>query len=126
MLTWIVGRGGLLGSAVMRATGTKFTARPVPWENHDAAADVLDSDLEGFIRAAGNDDWSVIWAAGSGVVGTSTDKLAADTRIVSHLFTRIRDSRPPVGAPYSSRPPQEVSMPGRLIHRSVSRRRYIR
>lgn len=94
MLTWIVGRGGLLGSAVVRATGTKFTARPVPWENHDAAADVLDSDLEGFIRAAGNDDWSVIWAAGSGVVGTSTDKLAADTRIVSHLFTRIRDSRP--------------------------------
>jgi UDP-glucose 4-epimerase len=94
VLTWIVGRGGLLGSAVSRATGPKFTARPVPWENHDAAAEVLDSDLQGFIRAAGNDDWSVIWAAGSGVVGTSADKLAADTRIVSHLLTRMRDSQP--------------------------------
>ncbi len=121
MLTWIVGRGGLLGSAVVRATGTKFTARPVPWENHDAAADVLDSDLEGFIRAAGNDDWSVIWAAGSGVVGTSTDKLAADTRIVSTCLRGSGTRGQPVGAPYSSRPPQEVSMPGRLIHRSVSR-----
>jgi UDP-glucose 4-epimerase len=94
VLTWIVGRGGLLGSAVSRTIGPKFAAKPVPWENHDAAAEVLDSDLEGFIRAAGNDDWSVIWAAGSGVVGTAPDKLAADTRIVSHLLTRMRDSRP--------------------------------
>ena len=94
MLTWIVGRGGLLGSAVSRATGPKFIGLPVPWENHDAAVGVLDSDLERFIRAARNDDWSVIWAAGSGVVGTTADKLAAETRILSHLFTRMRDSRP--------------------------------
>jgi UDP-glucose 4-epimerase len=94
VLTWIVGRGGLLGSAVSRTIGPKFTARPVPWENHGAAAEVLDSDLEEFIRAAGNDDWSVIWAAGSGVVGTAPDKLAAATGIVSHLIRRMRDSRP--------------------------------
>jgi UDP-glucose 4-epimerase len=94
VLTWIVGRGGLLGSAVSRAMGPKFIGLPVPWENHDAAVGVLDSDLRRFIRAARNDDWSVIWAAGSGVVGSTADKLAADTRIMSHLLTRMRDSRP--------------------------------
>jgi UDP-glucose 4-epimerase len=94
VLTWIVGRGGLLGSAVSRAMGPKFIGLPVPWENHDAAVGVLDSDLKRFIRAARNDDWSVIWAAGSGVVGSTADKLAADTRILSHLLTRMRDSRP--------------------------------
>lgn len=94
MLTWIVGRGGLLGSAVSRMTGPKFFGLPVPWANHDAAVGVLDSDLERFIRAARNDDWSVIWAAGSGVVGTTADKLAAETRIMSHLLTRLRDLRP--------------------------------
>ena len=94
MHTWIVGRGGLLGSAVSRATGPKFIGLPVPWENHGAAVGVLDSDLERFIRAARNDDWSVIWAAGSGVVGTTADKLAAETRILSHFVTRMRDSRP--------------------------------
>lgn len=94
MLTWIVGRGGLLGSAVSQAMGPKFIGLPVPWENHDAAVGVLDSDLKRFIRAARNDDWSVIWAAGSGVVGSTADKLAADTRIMSHLLTRMRDSRP--------------------------------
>ncbi len=94
MLTWIVGRGGLLGSAVSRAVGPKFAAVPVPWGNHDASAAVLDSDLERFIGAARNDDWSVIWAAGSAVVGSTADKLAAETRIMSHLVARMRDSRP--------------------------------
>jgi len=89
-----VGRGGLLGSAVSRAIGPKFIALAVPWESHDAAAGVLDSDLKRFIRAARNDDWSVIWAAGSGVVGSTADKLAAETRIMSHLLSRLRDSRP--------------------------------
>lgn len=95
MLSWIVGRGGLLGSAISRSTGPKFEDLPVPWENHDAAVAVLDSDLTRFIRTARNDDWSVIWAAGSGVVGSTADKLAAETRIMSHLITRLRDSRPP-------------------------------
>ena len=94
MLTWIVGRGGLLGSAVSRAMGPTFMERPVPWENHDAAAAVLDSELERFIRAARNDDWSVIWAAGSSVIGSAADNLAAETRIMSHLLERLRDSRP--------------------------------
>jgi UDP-glucose 4-epimerase len=94
VLTWIVGRGGLLGSAVSRAIGPKFIALPVPWENHNTAVGVLNSDLKRFIRAARNDDWSVIWAAGSGVVGSTADKLAAETRIMSHLLSGLRDSRP--------------------------------
>jgi UDP-glucose 4-epimerase len=94
VFTWIVGRRGLLGSAVSRAIDTKFDELRVPWENHDAAVEVLDSDLTRFIREAGKDDWSIIWAAGSGVVGTTADKLAAETRIISHLFKRMRDARP--------------------------------
>lgn len=94
MLTWIIGRGGLLGSAVSRAMGPKFIEAPVPWESHDAAVEVLESDLERFVRAAGNDDWSVIWAAGTGIIGSTADQLAAETRIMSHLITRMRDSRP--------------------------------
>src|SRR4051812_6198762 len=94
MLTWIVGRGGLLGSAVSRAMGPTFIGLPVPWESHDAAVGVLDSDLKRFIRAARNDDWSIIWAAGSGVVGSTPDKLSAETRIMSHLLTRMRGSMP--------------------------------
>lgn len=94
MLTWVVGRGGLLGSAMSRAMCPTFIEHKVPWQNHDVAAGVLDSDLERFIQTARNDDWSVIWAAGSGVIGSTADTLAAETRIMSHLVTRLRDSRP--------------------------------
>ncbi len=94
MLTWIVGRGGLLGGAVSRAMGPKFPEHPVPWGDHDAAAAVLDADLDRFIRSARGDDWSIVWAAGSAVVGSAADKLATETRIMSHLLTRLRNSRP--------------------------------
>lgn len=95
MLTWIIGRGGLLGGAVSRVMSSEFVELPVPWGDHDAAAAVLDSNLEGFIRAAKNEDWAVIWAAGSGVIGSSADKLAQETRIMTHLLARLREFRPP-------------------------------
>ncbi len=74
--------------------GAKFVERPVPWENHDAAIEVLDSDLSRFIQAAQNQDWSIVWAAGSGVVGTTAEQLRAETRILSHFLTKLQDSRP--------------------------------
>lgn len=94
MLTWIVGRGGLLGSAVSRAMGPSFTGMKVPWEDHEAAVEVLDCELDRFIREAQDDDWSVILAAGSGVIGSSVDKLAAETRTMSHLVTKLGASPP--------------------------------
>ena len=50
MLTWVVGRGGLLGGAVGRAMGPTFIGRPVPWEQHAPAVAVLDADLTRFVR----------------------------------------------------------------------------
>ncbi|BBZ69190.1 hypothetical protein MPRS_02830 [Mycobacterium paraseoulense] len=66
----------------------------MPWEDHDAAVAALDSDLERFVRAARNGDWSVIWAAGSGVIGSTADQLDTETSVMSHLVTRMRDFRP--------------------------------
>lgn len=94
MLTWIVGRGGLLGSAVSRAMGSTLMPHRVPWQNHDAAIDALDVQLERLIKASGGDEWSIVWAAGSGVIGSTIDALAAETRILTHLATKLRVSRP--------------------------------
>lgn len=94
MLTWIVGRGGLLGSAVSKAIKREFASAPVPWGNFDHAVGVLDSDLERFIKEAADDEWSIIWTAGSGVIGSTPEKLAAETRILSHFVSRLPESRP--------------------------------
>ncbi|UXA04228.1 SDR family oxidoreductase [Mycobacterium sp. SMC-2] len=77
-----------------RAMGPRFMELSVPWGNHDEAVGVLDSDLQRFVREAGNDDWSVIWAAGSGIIGSTGDQLVAETRIMSHLVTKMRELRP--------------------------------
>lgn len=94
MLSWIVGQGGLLGGAVSRATESNFVHLSVPWDEPDTATKVLDSELTRFVQAAGDGDWSVIWAAGSGVVGSTPEELAAETQILSRLIVRMRDCRP--------------------------------
>ncbi len=66
----------------------------MPWEDHDAAVGVLDTNLKRFITEARNDDWSIIWAAGSGVIGSAPEKLATETDILSHLVTRLRETQP--------------------------------
>nr|WP_277396069.1 NAD-dependent epimerase/dehydratase family protein [Mycobacterium gordonae] len=94
MHNWVVGRGGLLGSAMSKSLGPSFAGLPVPWADHGAAVAVLESDLDRFIRGAREREWAIIWAAGSGVIGSTAEKLAAETRVLSHFVTRLRESHP--------------------------------
>lgn len=94
MLSWVVGRGGLLGSAISRMVDREFIAMPVPWRDHDAAIAALDSNLDRFIREASSEEWSIVWAAGSGVIGSTAEELAAETRILSHFVSGMRNKYP--------------------------------
>lgn len=94
MRTWIIGRGGLLGGAIAQRMESTFVGLGVPWEDPDAAVRILDSDLNRFVARARDDTWSVVWAAGAGVVSSSVDKLSHETRILSHFVSRLRDTRP--------------------------------
>ena len=76
MLSWIVGRGGLLGSALAHELGHQFDATPVPWGTPTATVSILRSDLARFSSTAGDDGWAIIWAAGRGVVASSANELA--------------------------------------------------
>src|SRR5262245_56948364 len=71
-----------------------FIGQPVPWEQHGPAVHVLESDLARFVDATGDDDWSIVWARGSGVVGSTAAELDAETRIVEHMLTSVRSQRP--------------------------------
>ncbi len=71
MLTWIVGAGGLLGGALARRFPERFAASAVPWADHDVASATLRSDAARFAAQAGDGEWALLWAAGSGVVATS-------------------------------------------------------
>ena len=89
-LTWVVGRGGLLGQAVEAAMGDATghatghagssahlwrPLEPIDWSAPGAGAVELSRHAEQFLRAAGDRPWSVAWCAGAGVMGTSAHVL---------------------------------------------------
>ena len=85
-LTWVIGRGGLLGQSVETAMGASMDdmgagsdlwrpAEPISWTEPTAGARELAARAEQFLRAAGDRPWSVAWCAGAGVTGTSAQAL---------------------------------------------------
>jgi UDP-glucose 4-epimerase len=83
---WVVGAGGLLGSAVcrrLRALGREVVTTAVPWENHDAAVAALVAAAD---ELAG--DVAVFWCAGAGFVGTSQAELDAEVAVLEGFLSR--------------------------------------
>ena len=71
MLTWTVGAGGLLGSALTRHALDPFLADPVPWSDPVGTASALQQNLEQFRMKARDGEWAILWAAGAATVASS-------------------------------------------------------
>jgi len=81
-LTWVIGRGGLLGQSLETALETAFGTtvlwrppEPISWLAPGAGALDLRRQVGEFLRVAGGRPWSVAWCAGAGVTGTSAIAL---------------------------------------------------
>lgn len=97
MLVWVIGAGGMLGSAISsRAPGPSrpFIATRVPWGDDQAAETVLTADARRFCIEAGQDSWAIVWAAGSSVVASTAEQTEAELRVLDRLLTGIRSARP--------------------------------
>ena len=60
MITWVVGGGGLLGSAVGRQCGWRYEPGPVPWHDPDEARRVLHEQARGLSAETGDGPWQVV------------------------------------------------------------------
>lgn len=92
--TWVVGAGGLLGSAVAgtlrRAGAGPVLAQQISWTG-PSTADDLDRGLDRLTAAADRLDLpsQVVWAAGAGVTGTSAADLAREVATLSAFLDRL-------------------------------------
>lgn len=115
VLAWVVGSGGLLGShvrgAVERHSGLlAWDPGALPWGDPPALRDRLERHARDFVRTAaeqGHDAWSVLWCAGTGVVGTSAEELEQEVLAWERLLAGLAQAL--AGRP-SMRPP-----PGRVF-----------
>jgi len=80
-LSWVVGRGGLLGQhmqATLRQRAPMWSGTAaVPWGRVEAQV-VLRRQAGEFLQAAANGPWQVVWAAGAGVTGADRAALAME------------------------------------------------
>jgi UDP-glucose 4-epimerase len=101
-LAWVVGRGGLLGRSLLRALPEvmpemahwtpPISAAHLRWAEPSAIGEQLDLAAAAFARAlnsGGHHQWTILWAAGAGVVGTSAAQLAQETETLSRFLSAI-------------------------------------
>lgn len=97
-LAWVVGSGGLLGSALgrsLRNLGTEvfFFGEPFCWESPIRLAAQFSAAVQAFAQQVGGTDrWEIYWAAGVGTMGSSEDQLAPEIRALSLLLEQVESA----------------------------------
>ena len=98
---WILGSGGLLGSALARQGADHsveiFTGQPVPWSDPHDRVRVLSDSACRFAEVSGGAPMIVAWAAG--IAGVSSDQASADseTHVLSELLEVLAPRWPASG-----------------------------
>lgn len=94
MISWVVGAGGLLGSALSERAGACYEPGPVPWRDPEQARRILREQARGLSAAADGRPWRVIWAAGAAT--TSTSREVAETELIplEGLLSGLRSALP--------------------------------
>jgi UDP-glucose 4-epimerase len=90
----VIGRGGLLGSAVLRRCNDPFDSSPVDWDDSPEVAAVFAQDAARFREEAGDRPWAVIWAAGSATTSTSAEAAMQELESLRGLLEALRAHRP--------------------------------
>lgn len=94
MITWVIGRGGLLGSAVERQAGPVYLPGPIPWEHPGRAQEVLHIYARAFEQSAERGPWRVVWAAGAATTATPQAEALTELDMLEALVTGLRSALP--------------------------------
>ena len=92
-VTWVLGSGGLLGRAVVRAAGSRgwpvLPTGRIPWGDPDRVDEAMARGVQAMLAAAGDGPWRVAWCAGSGVTGSTTAQLGREVEAFGALLSAL-------------------------------------
>ena len=98
-IAWVVGSGGLLGAALCRALHRNGNMLFSPaerfcWQGGPELASQMAAAVQAFAsQVEATDRWAIYWAAGVGIMSSSEDALAPETRALA-LVLRLLDANP--------------------------------
>lgn len=102
-IAWVIGSGGLLGSALNRALSCDGTELFIQterfhWGSPQTLGRQMAEAVRGFAASVGAATrWEIYWAAGVGTMSSSKDQLAPETQAFSLLLSRV-ESEPKLTA----------------------------
>lgn len=94
-IAWVVGRGGVFGSALEIALTQARTVLFVPsaqfaWRGGEALLSQIEDSARAFAEAAANADrWEIYWAAGVGTMSSAEAELVPETRALEVLLDAV-------------------------------------
>lgn len=99
MIIWVLGAGGLLGSAITRKASADqrhsvFAGSSLPWGDSEALSETLYADARRFRETCGDQDWAVIWAAGHAAVSSSRESTRSEAQALNSVVTALRAHLP--------------------------------
>lgn len=91
---WILGRGGLLGSAIRKELDRHTIREFIPeqswnWNKDDDCRSGIEKAVLDFANTLGENSWQIYWAAGTSSMASTQEELDRETKILSTLLTCI-------------------------------------
>jgi len=94
LITWTIGGGGLLGTAIHRQDFQHFESTPIPWDDTEAAVEAIALNAKRFREEATGAEWAVIWAAGNAANASSQIEAAKELRTLKAAVTAVKAYKP--------------------------------
>ena len=93
MISWVLGRGGLLGGSVERqiARSSRVWApsKQFFWDDISEFKSEISQSINQFMEFVGTENWAILWCAGVGVVSSSTDVLDSEVQKIQYLLDQL-------------------------------------
>jgi UDP-glucose 4-epimerase len=96
VISWVIGRGGLLGHSVELALtkrgATWHPNRAFTWHDSHTAEAELTMACRDFAREVGDSPWQIAWCAGAGVSSSAPSDLEQETVVFGHLLKQVTEA----------------------------------
>ena len=97
-LVWVIGKGGLLGSALYQELSHQLSQLfdpkiQISWNDKELACEQLKSAVSAFATQAKHGEWKIYWAAGIGTMHSTAEALQDETDILRSFIAALANKQ---------------------------------